>query len=97
MLPLRQHVVDAVETDHRLYSGRHRRIGVTAVLGRELVGREPHKGGEMSPSGIAHQADALRINAEIGRLRAHELDCGFHVIGAARKGAGLAEPVINGE
>jgi len=60
VLPLRQHVVDTVR--------RHRIVGVAAVLGRELVSREPHEGGEMSPGGIAHQADALWIDSEIGRL-----------------------------
>ncbi len=51
----------------------------------------------MAPSGIAHQADALRVDPEIGRLGAHELDCRFHVVDAARIGAGLAEAVVDGE
>ncbi len=97
MLPLRQHVVGAVEADHGLHVGGHRIIGVAAVLRRELVGREPDEGGEMAPSGIAHQADALRVEPKIGRPGAHELDCRFHVVDAARIGAGLAEPVVDGE
>ena len=68
VLPLRQHVVYAVDGDHHLNVGRHSIIGVAAVLGSELVSCEPHEGGEMSPGGIAHQADALWIDSEIGRL-----------------------------
>src|SRR5260370_7909270 len=51
----------------------------------------------MAPSGTAHQADALRVDPEIGRLSAHELDCRLHVVDAARIGAGLAKPVVDGE
>src|SRR5216684_4784532 len=33
-----------------------------------LVGREAHEGGEMAPSGIAHQADAFRVDPRSAAL-----------------------------
>jgi hypothetical protein len=49
----------------------------------------------MRSGGIAHQADALRVKAEIGRLGAHELNRRFEVVDAARIGAGLAHQQDN--
>jgi hypothetical protein len=55
MLPLRRHVINAaVKPDHRLHVGGRRGLGVAAIFGAELVGRERNKGGEMGTSGIAH-------------------------------------------
>ena len=85
------YVVTAVEVVSTLATSTMRGTILSHWLNHRaalLVGREAHEGGEMAPSGIAHQADALRVEPEIGRLGAHELDCRFHVVDAARIGAG---------
>src|SRR6516164_1537307 len=46
---------------------------------------------------ISHQADAIRIDPEIGRLGTHELDRRLHVVDRARIRSGLAQPIIDAE
>ena len=88
VLPLRQHVVDAVEADHRLHVDADRgSVRIVPILGREqrLVAGQRHQRHQMRAGGIAHQADAIRIDAEPGGLGAHELDRRLDVIDRARK------------
>ncbi len=99
MLPLRQQVVDAVEADHRLHNGRDRGNWIIPVAGREQRFRagKRHQRHQMRARGIPHQADAIRIDAEILRLGAHELDRRLDVVDGARKCAGLAQPVVDAQ
>ena len=97
VVPLRQHVVDAVKADHRFHIGFYGGIRIAAILGRKLIGRDRHQSRQVRTGGISHQADALRIEAQFARLGAHELNGGFDVIGAGRIGTRLAEPIVDRE
>src|SRR5205823_8569021 len=75
VLPLRQHIVDAVKADDCLDLGRDLGMAAAEMLAREqrLVAREGHEGGEVRARGIADQPYPFGIEAELGGLSAHEL------------------------
>src|SRR5262249_52657214 len=51
----------------------------------------------MPTGGVAHQADTIRIDAELGSLGAHKLDRSFHVVDGAGIESRFAESILDGE
>jgi hypothetical protein len=65
------YVVTAVEVVSTLATSTMRGTILSHWLNHRaalLVGREAHEGGEMAPSGIAHQADAFRVDPRSAAL-----------------------------
>src|SRR5207302_1170619 len=80
--PLRRKVVDAVHRNHRLHLSRDLRVPLATIAvpeKRVLAGKRDERG-EMRARGIAHQRDALGIDAELGGARLCELHRGPHVL-----------------
>lgn len=88
VLPLRQHVIDAVKSDDRLDLGEACGVAITLILARKqwFVAGERDERGEVCAGGIADQPDAAGIEAELGSPGAHKLHRRHHIADCAGPG-----------
>src|SRR5215467_7831355 len=86
MLPLRQHVVNTVESNNRLDLRRYRGMGIRTIFAgeRRLLACERNQRRKMSAGTVANHPDTLGIDAEFACFGTHVLHCRLGVVDRAR-------------
>ena len=88
MLPLRQHVVNTVEADHRFDLGGYRDMGIGPIFAGKcwLLARERNQSRKVGAGAVADHSDTLGIDPELACIGSDILHRRLGVVDRARIG-----------